>query len=68
MFEGAEEFAVVGEQQVGVGTLALDIDVAAFEAVGIDGAGSSGNAVFEAKSPGGGEQPHKGGDFLSSLR
>jgi hypothetical protein len=68
MFEGAEELAVVVKQQFGVGALALDIDVAAFEAVRIDGTGTGCNAVFEAKSTGGGEQPHQSGNLLSSLR
>jgi hypothetical protein len=67
MFEGAEELAIAAQQDFGVGALALDVDVAALKAVGIYGSGSGGDAIFEAESPGGGQQSHQGGDFLSSL-
>ena len=36
VLEGAEEFSITGEEEITVRAFALDVDVAAFEAIGID--------------------------------
>jgi hypothetical protein len=66
VLEGAEELAVAREQEIAVRSLALDVDVAAFKAVGVNGASASRNAVFEAELTRGGQQPHEGGHLFSS--
>jgi len=66
VFEGAEELAVGAEEEFCVGAFALDVDVAAFEAVGIYSSGSGGNTVLEAHAPGGGEEPHEDCNFFGS--
>ena len=55
VLEGAEELGVAVEEEVGVGTLALDVNVASLEAVGIRGTGTGGDAELEAEATGGGQ-------------
>ena len=66
VLEGAEDFAIVRQKEVCVRALAFDVDVAALEAVGIYGTGAGGDAVFEAKTTGGGKQPHEVCDLFCS--
>ena len=68
VFEGAKELTIVGQKQFGVGAFALDVDVAAFEAVGIGCTGTRGDAVFEAEATSGGHQPHERGYCFCCLR
>jgi hypothetical protein len=68
VFEGAEELTIVGQKELRVGTFALDVDVAALEAIGIDRTGTSSDAEFEAEAAGGGQQPHQRGYLFCSLR
>jgi len=68
VFEGTEEFAVTGEEEIGVGTFALNVDVAAFETVGIAGSGTCCDAVLEANTTRGGQQPHERGYRFCCLR
>jgi hypothetical protein len=58
VFKGPEYFTFAGDEKICVGTLAFDVDVAALEAVGIDCPGTRRDAVFEAETTGGGQQPH----------
>jgi hypothetical protein len=68
VFEGAKELTIAGQKKLGVGALALDVDVATLEAVGIRCPGTGSDAVFEAKTAGGGQQPHQSGYLFCSLR
>ena len=66
VFEGAEQFSIVAEEEIAVRALALDIDVATLEAIGIHGTGTGRDAILQAQTSCGGQEPHQGCDFLCS--
>jgi hypothetical protein len=68
VLEGAEKLAFVVEEEIGVGALALNVEVAALQTVRIGCAGAGGDAVLEAKATGGSQQSHEGRHMFGGLR
>jgi hypothetical protein len=58
MLERAKEFTVAGQQKIAVWPFTLDVNITAFEAIGIDRACACGDAVLEAEMTGRGQKPH----------